>query len=167
VPQIRDRRDKPGDDGSRHDSKQTGTAVGRSQDVLSVLVQNLSQPALIWLDAHWCGGDIPVAGKDEECPLLEEIAAIDSGTTQHLILIDDARYFLNRPPPPHNPERWPSAGSVMEQLRAKYDSYISILDDVIIRLPITLQASFEAVIKKTSRPEAIRRLIVKALQKVH
>jgi predicted O-methyltransferase YrrM len=37
--------------------------LGRSQDILSVLVRKLSQPALIWLDAHWCGGDIPVAGK--------------------------------------------------------------------------------------------------------
>jgi hypothetical protein len=140
--------------------------LGRSQDMLSVLVHKMNQPALIWLDAHWCAGDIPVAGKEEECPVLEEIAAIDSGIAQHLILIDDARYFLNRPPLPHKHEHWPSVGAVIEQLRAKYDSYISIMDDVIIRLPMALQDSFEAVIKKPSRPEAIRRLFAKALRKV-
>ena len=121
--------------------------LGRSQDLLLVLVRKLSQPALIWLDAHWCGGDIPVGGKDQECPLLEEIAAIDTGMTQHLILVDDARYFLNRPPTPHKHEHWPSVGAVIEQLQAKYDSYICIMDDVIIRLPTSLQEPFEAIIK--------------------
>jgi hypothetical protein len=125
--------------------------LGRSQEILSVLARKLSQPALIWLDAHLCGGDIPVAGKDQECPLLEEIAAIDSGTTQHLILIDDARYFLNRPPPPYKHEHWPSAGAVIKQLQEKYDSYISIIDDVIIRLPIALQESFEAAERSCRR----------------
>jgi hypothetical protein len=139
--------------------------LGRSQDMLSVLVREMNQPALIWLDAHWCAGDIPVAGKEGECPVLEEIAAVDTGITQHLILIDDARYFLNRPPPPHKHEHWPSAGAVMEQLRAKFDSYISIMDDVIIRLPIALQGSFEAVIKKPSRPD-IRRRFAEALRRV-
>jgi hypothetical protein len=129
--------------------------LGRSQGMLAVLVRKLSHPALIWLDAHWCDGDIAVAGEDEECPLLEEIAAIDTGITQHLILIDDARYFLNRLPPPHKHEHWPSAGAMIEQLRAKYDSYICVMDDVVIRLPIALQDSFEAFIKKPPRPEAI------------
>jgi hypothetical protein len=122
--------------------------LGRSQDLLALLVRKLSHPALIWLDAHWCGGDIAVAGEDEECPLLKEIAAIDTGITQHLILIDDARYFFNCPPPPHKHEHWPSEGAVMEQLRAKYDSYICVTNDVIIRIPIALRDSFEAAIKE-------------------
>jgi hypothetical protein len=84
--------------------------LGRSQDVLAALVPKLSRPALIWLDAHWCGGNVAVAGADQECPLLEEIATIDPGIIQHLLLIDDARFFLNPPPPPHKREHWPSAG---------------------------------------------------------
>jgi hypothetical protein len=127
--------------------------LGRSQDILAGLVGNLSHPALMWLDAHWCGGDIAVAGEDDQCPLLEEIAAIDKGITQHLILIDDARYFLNRPPPPNKHEQWPSADAVMKQLRAKYDSYICVMDDVIIRIPIALQESFEAVLNKRDQLE--------------
>jgi hypothetical protein len=118
--------------------------LGRSQDVLVPLISSLSQPALIWLDAHWSCGDVATAGEDQECPLLEEITAIDAGTIQHLILIDDARFFLNPPLPPHKREHWPSAGAVIEHLRAKYDSYICITDDVILRLPIVLRDRFEA-----------------------
>jgi hypothetical protein len=133
--------------------------LGRSQDVLATLIPKLSQPALIWLDAHWCGGDVAVAGDDQECPLLEEIAAIDAGMIQHLILIDDARFFLNPPPPPHKREHWPSLGAVIEQLRAKYDSYICVTDDVIIRLPMALRDPFEAF--TTHRPPTTLRTILK------
>src|ERR1700740_1590264 len=34
--------------------------LGRSQDILAALVPKLSRPALIWLDAHWCGGNVTV-----------------------------------------------------------------------------------------------------------
>ncbi len=133
--------------------------LGQSQDVLAALVPKLSQPALIWLDAHWCGGDVAVAGENHECPLLEEIATIDAGIIQHLILIDDARFFLNPPPPPHKREHWPLAGAVIEQLRAKYDSYICVADDVIIRLPMALRDPFEAFI--CHRPRTTLRTIIK------
>jgi hypothetical protein len=133
--------------------------LGRSQDVLAALVPKLSRPALIWLDAHWCGGDVAVAGEHQECPLLEEITAVDAGTIQHLILIDDARFFLNPPPLPHKREHWPSAGAVIEQLRAKYDGYIGVIDDVIIRLPIALREPFEAFI--SHRPRTTLRTVIK------
>ncbi len=125
--------------------------LGRSQDVLAALVPKLIRPALIWLDAHWCGGNVAVAGADQECPLLEEIATIDAGIIQHLLLIDDARFFLNPPPPPHKREHWPSAGAVIDQLRAKHDGYISVADDVIIRLPLALRDPFEAFISQRRR----------------
>jgi hypothetical protein len=117
---------------------------GRSQDVLMPLISSLRQPVLIWLDAHLSCGEVATAGEDHECPLLEEITAIDAGKVQHLILIDDARFFLNPPLPPHKREHWPSAGTVIEHLRAKYDSYICVTDDVIVRLPIDLRGRFEA-----------------------
>jgi hypothetical protein len=116
--------------------------LGQSQDVLTTLMSELSRPALVWLDAHWSGGI--TAGEAAECPLLEEIAAVDAGVMENVVLIDDARYFLNSPPPPHKREQWPSVGVVIEKLRSKFDSYICITDDVIIRLPIALQDRFEA-----------------------
>jgi hypothetical protein len=133
--------------------------LGRSQDVLAAVVPKLGRPALIWLDAHWCGGDVAVAGADQECPLLEEIAAIDAGIMQHLILVDDARFFLNPPPPPHKREHWPSAGAVIEQLRAKYDGYICVANDVIIRIPMTLRDPFEAFMSQ--RPRTTLRAVIK------
>jgi hypothetical protein len=136
--------------------------LGQSQDVLAALVPTLSRPALIWLDAHWCGGDVPVAGANHECPLLEEITAVDAGIIQHLILIDDARFFLNPPAPPHKREHWPSAGAVIEQLRVKYDGYICVIDDVIIRLPVALREPFEAFISQRPRP-TLRTVIKQAL----
>jgi hypothetical protein len=135
---------------------------GRSQDVLSAMVPKLRQPALIWLDAHWCGGDIGVAGENQECPLFEEIAAIDAGMIQHIVLIDDARFFLNPPPPPHKREHWPSAGTVIERLRSKYDGYICIMDDVIIRLPMVLRDPFEAFINNAQATEEAELAAAKA-----
>ena len=129
--------------------------LGQSQEVLKTLLPELSRPALVWLDAHWSGG--VTAGEDAQCPLLEEIAVIDAGMTQHLILIDDARLFLNPPPPPHNREQWPSADAVIEELRAKFDSYICVTDDVIIRLPTVLRDRFEAFMSERSQT-TLRRL---------
>jgi hypothetical protein len=123
--------------------------LGQSQDVLKTLIPELSRPALVWLDAHWSGGF--TAGEDAECPVLEEIAVVDAGTVQHVVLIDDARYFLNLPPPPHKPEHWPSADDVIERLRAKFDGYICITDDVIMRLPIALRDRFEAFLSQRSQ----------------
>jgi len=133
--------------------------LGRSQDVLAVLVPKLSRPALIWLDAHWCGGDIAVAGENQECPLLEEIAAVDAGIIQHLIVIDDARFFLNPAPPPHKRDHWPSIGAVIDRLRAKYDGYICVTDDVIIRLPTALRDPFEAF--RCETPRTTLRTVIK------
>jgi hypothetical protein len=133
--------------------------LGRSQDLLAALVPKLTRLALMWLDAHWCGGDVAVAGKDQECPLLEEIAAIDAGIIQHLILIDDARFFLNPPPPPHKREHWPSVGAVIQRLESKYDGYICITDDVIIRLPPALRDPFEAFI--SHKPRMTLRAVIK------
>jgi len=139
--------------------------LGRSQDVLAALVPKLSQPALMWLDAHWCAGDVAAAGENQECPVLDEIATIDAGIIQHLILIDDARYFFNPPPPPHKREHWPSAVAVIEQLRAKYDGYICVTDDVIIRLPVALRDPFEALIghrPRTTLRTVLRQLVTSA-----
>ncbi len=135
--------------------------LGRSQDVLSILIPELSRASLIWLDAHWSGGG--TAGEGAECPLLEEIAIVDAGTTQHVILIDDARLFLNPPPPPHKREQWPPAGAVIDKLRTKFDGYVCVTDDVIVRLPIALRDQFEAFL--TPRSHAALRWVKNAILK--
>jgi hypothetical protein len=126
--------------------KNVDLRLGQSQDVLKSVIPELKRSALLWLDAHWSGG--VTAGEDVECPVLEEIAAVDAGTVQHVILVDDARFFLNPPPPPHKRDHWPSAGAVIEKLQEKFNSYVCVTDDVIIRLPAALRDRFEAFISE-------------------
>ncbi len=124
---------------------------GASQSVLRSVVPALAGPALFWLDAHWCGPE--TAGLDHQCPVLEEIDAIDAGGRQHVILIDDARMFINPGlyPAPIRPEQWPSCQQVFDRLRAKSTNfYIAIQDDVIVRVPARWREALERLQK--SRP---------------
>src|SRR5271165_5378724 len=68
------------------------TIQGRSEEVLSEIIAGLERPAIVWLDAHWSGPG--TSGEDRECPVLDEIRAIDAGRCEHIILIDDARLFV-------------------------------------------------------------------------
>jgi hypothetical protein len=67
---------------------------GSSPDVLKKILPTLEGPTLFWLAAHWNGrGDPPAV----ECPLLDELRAIEGFTEPHIILIDDYRLFLHLP----------------------------------------------------------------------
>ena len=94
------------------------------------LLRPSSVPTLYWLDAHWSGGG--TAGKDVECPVLEEIAATQGGHPGDCYLIDDARLFVDPPPAPHDPAKWPS----LEQLRsALLPRHVTLEGDVILARP--------------------------------
>ncbi len=59
-----------------------------------VLACAKSTRPMIWLDAHWSGGN--TAKADENTPILAEIKAIQkAGITDAVILIDDVSYFWN------------------------------------------------------------------------
>lgn len=89
-------------------------------------------PCLVWLDAHWCGG--PKLGP--ECPLLAELRAINGTRGRHVILIDDARMFLNPPPPPHDPKQWPTFGQIKELCRQLGPTdVVEVFGDVIVVRP--------------------------------
>jgi hypothetical protein len=103
---------------------------GSSADLLTPA----TEPTLYWLDGHWSGGT--TAGQSYECPVIAELAATSPGTARDCYLIDDARLFLNPPPPPHNPEQWPSFSEIkatVKDLRPLHR--ISIEDDVIVIEP--------------------------------
>lgn len=75
------------------DSHNVHFYLGESPDVLPMLVENLTEPATFWLDAHASGPDIP-GGKYGGCPLVQEIEAINlSPCKDHVIMIDDTRLF--------------------------------------------------------------------------
>lgn len=65
--------------------------LGESPDILPKIVENLTEPATFWLDAHASGPSIP-GGKYGGCPLVQEIEAISlSPCKDHVIMIDDTR----------------------------------------------------------------------------
>jgi hypothetical protein len=91
-----------------------------SPDFLRLVRPQVSQPAVFWLDAHWCGG--PRIGP--ECPLLLELAEIKGTFGHSVILADDANYMTAPPPPPHDPSQWPT----MDHIRAFLDTWNEQLD---------------------------------------
>lgn len=109
---------------------------GDSRTRLKVAISRLRKPALIWLDAHWCGSYKDSLDTTGECPLIEELKVLQKCKTRHLILIDDARLFVEPPPLPHDPEQWPTLGQIRELLPADYR--MTIWNDVIIAVPYEL-----------------------------
>jgi predicted O-methyltransferase YrrM len=62
---------------------------GDSGEVLPGLLRRLSEPLLVFLDAHWAGGD--TAFGVEEVPLLRELRSLAQRRQQDIIVIDDVR----------------------------------------------------------------------------
>ena len=115
--------------------------LGDSRTMLSEVVARLGNtPALFWLDAHWMPGSF---GQANECPVIEEIAAIHQSQAEHFILIDDARLFLAPPPLPHRAKDWPDIGAVLSALNipGRLPNYTVVYNDVIISVPAHARAS--------------------------
>ena len=69
--------------------------LGDSASVLPALLLGLSEPALFWLDGHFCAG--PSARAEVDTPIrreLDHLFALPVGG--HVVLIDDARLFNGR-----------------------------------------------------------------------
>ncbi len=106
---------------------------GDSRDVLPRVLAELDRPALLWLDAHWCGSWELSVNSSGECPLAEELEAVKACGIAHYILIDDARLFTQPPPYPHDPAQWPTFDEIWGMLPEGY--HITVKDDVIIAVP--------------------------------
>lgn len=108
--------------------------LGDSREQLPLVLKRCRR-ALIWLDAHWSkdlGYTRPAFG---ECPLVDEIKAINVDGRSHVIMIDDARLFLTPPPKPHKRDDWPSYQELANLLSVNFQRAIHIVDDVIIAIP--------------------------------
>lgn len=115
--------------------------IGNSKEVLPSIVNSLKGRSIFWLDGHWC--NVSTYGKEEECPLLDELKAI-SHLQDAVILIDDARAFLGPMPPPHDSKLWPRIDQIILQSKQLFPSHlITICDDVIYCLPPDLIEIFE------------------------
>jgi len=98
-----------------------------------MIVASLTRPAPFWLDSRWSGPG--TAGDDAECPLPDEVRAIRALALDHVILIDDARYFLAPPPPPHDWRSWPSLDEALAFLEVPRRCWAFVQDDVIFGVP--------------------------------
>lgn len=105
---------------------------GHSPELLAELRPSLP-PSIFWLDAHYSGG--PTAGFLNECPVLEEIEAIATDLDHHFVLIDDARLFINPPPPPHRASDWPPLSQIVAALCTQHPMSITLFEDVILAVP--------------------------------
>jgi hypothetical protein len=69
-------------------------AMGDGGQLLGQLLRDVHEPALFWLDSHWSTGEDPLAPGISSCPLVAELRHIaEHGIKEHVILIDDMRYF--------------------------------------------------------------------------
>ena len=77
-------------------------------------------PCLIWLDAHYSGGDTAMG--EVESPVLDELKAVLSSPWPHFVWIDDARCF-------NGENGYPTLAQLKLMLREKY--LIEVYADMI------------------------------------
>jgi hypothetical protein len=111
--------------------------LGNSGEELSRVLKELDGLALVWLDAHW-SPDLKYARppKAGECPLIDELKALNADGRPHIVLIDDAHLFTKGVEIAHpgvfTPNDWPDAKTVYRLLGNRS---IEVKNNVIIALP--------------------------------
>jgi glycosyltransferase involved in cell wall biosynthesis len=122
--------------------------LGDSAILLQEIASRLEgRPAFYFLDAHWCEAE-NTAGKNSQCPLLNELSAIDALNNRSVIVIDDARLFLAPPPAPHETSQWPSFHELVCQLFSMSgDHELMVVNDNIIFFPRSAKAVIDAYAK--------------------
>ncbi len=107
---------------------------GDSREHIESVTQSLLEPAIFWLDAHWCGEH--TFGRSDECPVIGELEALNTSSVPHIILIDDARLFIAPPPAPHQADHWPNIATLCDLLTSpSRRRYVAIHADVIVAVP--------------------------------
>jgi hypothetical protein len=114
---------------------------GHSADLLSK-IGSADTPTLYFLDGHWSAGI--TEGTGDECPVLEELAAIGTGHPDDCVVIDDARMFTSAPPPPLDPAQWPTIVEVFDAIRSERPEHVvTLLGDQVIAVPQRAKAAID------------------------
>lgn len=97
-----------------------------SRAFLKELLPRISHRCTFWIDAHWCGGNGEMNGKDggddNDVPLLEELQIIgEHEVKDHIILIDDVRLF--------GTGSYPTLGVVLLTLKKINPGYVYFFRD--------------------------------------
>jgi hypothetical protein len=99
---------------------------GDSGKVIARVMQEVSQPVLFWLDAHYSGG---ITARGElDSPIFVELDAILTHPIQnHVILSDDAHDFTGK-------GGYPTVPQLREYLMGKQPNFIMEVRHDIIRI---------------------------------
>jgi hypothetical protein len=125
---------------------------GDSRTALAPILDELKEPAALWLDAHWCGQG--TFGPTSECPVMEELAAVNRSDPRHVVLIDDARFFTGPPPPPHKQSDWPDLLQIAGVLSGgPAPRYAVLHEDVIVAVPVEAREKLNSFILRAQTPE--------------
>ena len=111
---------------------------GDSADELSALGAELTGDELYYLDAHYSdfSNEDEVAGINDQCPLLDELAALAAADIDGRIMIDDEFMFTKPVDEPYNPADWPSLDEVVSGIgEINSDVQMRIVGSYIIALP--------------------------------
>jgi hypothetical protein len=136
--------------------------LGNSAEKLGEILKDIHTPAILWLDAHWCGG--ATYGENDECPLMQEIESVYGSPHEHIIIIDDARYFSKPPAQTHQSNQWPGLNDLIPALSKKKGYYTFICEDVIVAMPATGMARLQPYFNEIHKIEFPGGGIIKNLQ---
>lgn len=108
--------------------KHVAIVQGDSSKMLALVLAEIDEPAVFFLDGHYSSG---LTSRGEKiCPIFEELETI-FGTKKfnHIILIDDARLY-------NGTDNYPSVEELREFVKNRNDSYRNEIEHDIIRFLI-------------------------------
>lgn len=115
---------------------------GDSRKQLPEILKMLDKPALLWLDAHYLGDSVKSGGTSGECPIMDELEAVNRCGIRHYIMIDDYHLFMGQLNQGSDKKQWPTAEQVFAKIREGFpDYYITQMEDVIMAVPPEAKAA--------------------------
>ncbi len=119
--------------------------LGDTREELARLAPQLPK-SIVWLDAHW-SGLAGAAGWQDQCPLLEELEILREHWDRLFILVDDARFFLAPPGPPHEIDHWPTLPQIVNAL-AGPGRFVASFEDIFVSVPLAARAVTMSYVQK-------------------
>jgi hypothetical protein len=141
------------------DKKNVRCVFGDSLVELPKVIKRLRKPTILWLDAHKCRFEDSLTAS--ECPLIDELKAIRDTGVRHIIMIDDARMFIEPPPEPYDSTQWPTLEEVKAVLPDNYA--VKIWHDAIIAVP---QEAIE-IVERFTEPREMLVVVLTSNKYVH
>lgn len=104
--------------------KHISIVQGDSGKMLPVVLKEIKEPAIFWLDGHYSSG--VTAQGDLDCPIYDELNSIFNGSPfNHILLIDDARDF-------NGTNDYPTIEELRNFIKTKNEKYqLEVKHDII------------------------------------